>query len=225
MDPTVVQEIVAEIGRMPLWALIGLTLFAVTAVVMLFGPSVAHRRYRRRFDTLARAVGAQPPAGRGWPVSFALEAAGRRFEIRHDYRVTGRFYRGPSGHLLITETRLAARRWEMHQVDFVRLDSFWARLFARQLERGLGPNTSFGVREDGVPVRDGWLDDDTRAAVAQFLADAPPLGTVWIKEGRLSYLLSAPWTGVDGTRLQGLLGSQAELATALERTARGPTDA
>lgn len=222
MDTSILQDAVAEFGRMPPWARVAVTLFAVTALVMLFGPSVAHRRYRRRFDALARALGCQPPSGRGWPVSFTLEGAGRAFEVRHDYRVTGRFYRGPSGHLLITETPLAGRRWEMHQVDVVRLDSWLARRFARRLERGFGSSAPFGVTEDGVPVRDGWLDDATREAIARFLAAAPPHGTVWVKEGRLSYLLSDPWKGVDGPRLSALLGQQAELAEALERTSRDP---
>jgi hypothetical protein len=223
MDTSLLQEAVAEFGRMPPWVQVALALFALGVVSSLCGPRFTHRRYRRRFDALARALRAQPPDGRGWPVSFAVEAAGRAFEVRHDYRMRSGSYRGPTGYLLITETKLAGTRWEMHQVDLLRTDSVWSRFgSARQVTGGAGSTVRFGVVEDGVPVREGWLDEDTRDAITRFLEAAPPFGVVWIKEGRLSYLVSGGWKGVDGTVLRALLERQAELATALELTARGP---
>lgn len=224
MDTSIVQEAYAEFWRMPLWVQVALSLFALAVVSSLFGPSFTHRRYRRQFDGFARELRAQPPTGRGWPVSFTVEAAGRAFEIRHDYRSRSGSYRGPTGYLLITETTLAGTRWEMHQVDLLRIDSLWSRLLGteRQVTGGSGSGIRFGVREDGVPVREGWLDDATREAVNRFFAAAPPLGVVWIKEGRLSYLESGPWKGVTGPVLQARMESLAALATALERTARGP---
>ena len=224
MDTSIVQEAYAEFWRMPLWVQVALGLFALGVASSLFGPSVTHRRYRRQFDGFARELRAQPPTGRGWPVSFKVEVAGRAFEIRHDYRSRSGSYRGPTGYLLITETVLAGTRWEMHQVDILRIDSLWARLLggARQVTGSSGSSVRFGTREDGVPVREGWMDDDTRDAVTRFFQAAPPFGVVWIKEGRLSYLVSGTWKGVTGTALQATLESQAELATALERTARGP---
>jgi hypothetical protein len=226
MDTSIVQEAVAEFWRMPLWVQVALSLFAITWVSMMFGPNFTHKRYRRQFDGFARELRAQPPTGRGWPVSFAVEAGGRAFEIRHDYRLRSGSYRGPTGYLLITETVLAGTRWEMHQVDILRIDSLWSRLGnAKPVTGAAGSTVRFGVSEDGVPVREGWMDDATRDAVSRFFETAPPLGVVWIKEGRLSYLMSGTWKGVSGPVLQATLERQAELATALERTARGPVAA
>lgn len=223
MDTTILQEAVAELWRMPPWVRVALTLFALVFVWSLFGSGVTHRRYRRQFDDLARALRAQPPTGRGWPVSFTVEAGGRAFEIRHDYRSRSGSYRGPAGYLLVTETKLAGTRWEMHQVDILRIDSVWSRLMgATPVTGAAGSNVRFGMKEDGVPVREGWMDDATREAVTRFFEAAPPFGVIWIKEGRLSYLLSGPWKGIDGPVLQAILERLVELATALERTARCP---
>lgn len=223
MDTSIVQEAVAEFGRMPVWVQAALALFALGVLSSLFGPRFTHQRYRRQFDGFARELRAQPPTGRGWPVSFTVEVAGRAFEVRHDYRNRSGSYRGPTGYLLITETKLAGTRWEMHQVDILRIDSLWARLgSAKPVTGAAGSTVRFGVSEDGVPVREGWMDDDTRDAVTGFFEAAPPLGVIWIKEGRLSYLVGGTWKGVSGPVLQATLERQAELATALERTARGP---
>jgi hypothetical protein len=223
VDTSVVREAFVEFRLAPLWMQVALALFAFLVVWSLFGSGVTHRQYRRRFDDLARALRAQPPTGRGWPVSFAVEAAGRAFEVRHDYRSHSGSYRGPTGYLLITETKLAGTRWEMHQVDILRIDSVWSRFFgATPVTGAAGSSVRFGVKEDGVPVREGWLDDDTRAAVTHFFEAATPFGVDWIKEGRLSYLVSGSWKGVDAATVQTMLERLAELATALERTARGP---
>lgn len=224
MDTSIVQEAVAEFWRMPLWVQAALVLFACGVLWMLSGGVVTGRRYRRQFDGFARELGVQPPAGRGEPVSFPIEIAGRAFEVRHYYRMRSGSYRGPTGYLLVAETALRGKRWEMHQVDIVRIGSWWGGLAAGQAMGAAGSSVRFGVKEDGVSVRQGWLDDETREAVTRFLEAAPP-GTVWIKEGRLSYLVSHPWKGVDGPALRSTMERLAELAGALERTARGPMSA
>ena len=222
MDTSIVQEAYAEFGRMPPWVQAALGLFACGVLWMLFGGAVTGRRYRRQFDGFARELGGEAPVGPGEIVSFAIEIAGRAFEVEHYYRMRSGSYRGPTGYLLVTETMLRGTRWEMHQVDIVRLGSLWSRLGAGRATGAAGSNVRFGVKEDGVPVREGWLDDETREAVARFLETAPPLGTLWIKEGRLSYLMSNPWKGLDGSVLRTTMERLADLATALERTARGP---
>jgi hypothetical protein len=222
MDTSILQEAYAEFWRMPLWVQAGLGLFACGVLWMLFGGAVTGRRYRRQFDGFARELGVGAPAGRGEIVSFAIQIAGRPFEVEHYHRMRSGSYRGPTGYLLVAQTALRGTRWEMHQVDIVRLGALWRWLGAGQATGADGSSVRFGVKEDGVPVRDGWLDDETREAVARFLEAAPPLGTLWIKEGRLSYLMSDPWKGLDGPVLQGTMQRLAELATALERTARGP---
>ena len=69
-----------------------------------------------------------------------------------------------------------------------------------------------------MPVRDGWLDGDTRQAIVRFFDAAPLPGLVWIHEGELQFIMQEPWTGLDGQAIRGLLERQAVLASALERT-------
>lgn len=84
----------------------------------------------------------------------------------------------------------------------------------------------FIVWQDGVVVRDGWLDDPTRAAFTG-LFDVPSMadaGTVWVTAGRLQVFHDTP-KALDAQRLEALLGRVSTLATALERTSgwRGPS--
>jgi len=219
-----VQDAIAGFQAAPLWARVAMVAFAVMAVVAVFGPSFRHRRFRRRFDALAQELGQQPPAGRGWPVLFPISGDGRAFEIRHDFRSRGKrsSYRGPTGYLLLIATRLAGTKWQMQQVDLTRLEGRLARLLTRTRLTG---DSDFDARcvvvEDGVPVRDGWLDAATRQEVARFLSMAPAPGIVWIREGELLCIAEDPWAGVDGPFIRALLGRQAALAAALERTADG----
>lgn len=207
---------------MPPIGQIGVAFFILCAIVMLAGPSVTKRRHRARFTALA-AARLQAVKGRDWPFTFTATAAGRTYTVSYDYRMTSRgsSYRGPSGHLLITATALASRRWPLHQVDLIRLDSRVARALAGLAGRKTGYATfdhRFLVREDGMPVRAGWLDAPTRDAILGFGDNAPKDSTLWIKEGQLQCLMPE-WPGGDPA-LDALLQRQADLAAALERTAR-----
>ena len=81
----------------------------------------------------------------------------------------------------------------------------------------------FAVWQDGVPVREGWLDAPTRAAVTAFFDGPGVAGPVWAQEGRLTYV-AVPPARLDEPKLTAILRRQAALASALERTAgwRGP---
>ncbi|MBK7971927.1 MAG: hypothetical protein IPK07_00990 [Deltaproteobacteria bacterium] len=213
----------------PLWAQIGMVLFAFTAVVMFVSPSLTRRRYTAKFAALADAAGAPTTRRDEFTEWFAIEADGRRFEVRRELRVRGSgggsSYRGPTGYLLITSTPLAGSRWELHQLEIVpgRLPSIFG---AAPLATGDETfDARFLVRQDGDPVREGWLDPATRAAVTAFFDTPGVTGSVWVEARELRHLASAPWTGIDPASLPVLLRQQAALASALERTAgwRGPT--
>lgn len=210
----------------PLWAQIGMVLFAFTAVVMFVAPGVTRRRYTARFAALADALGAATTRRDEFTEWFAAEVDGRRFEVRRELRTRGggSSYRGPTGYLLITSTPLSGRRWEMHQIEIVpgRLPSIFG---AAPLATGDETfDARFMVRQDGDPVREGWLDSATRAAVTAFFDTPGVTGSVWVEEQALRHLAPEPWDGIDPTSLRALLHQQALLATALERTAgwRGP---
>ncbi|MBA2355581.1 MAG: hypothetical protein H0V80_13045 [Acidobacteria bacterium] len=110
----------------------------------------------------------------------------------------------------------------MHQVDITKLVGLLARLVSGRRRR-LSGDADFDQRclviEDGVPVRDGWLDAATRKEIARFVDEAPLPGTIWIHDGALVFIMRDPWTGIDGPVVRALLERQGGLASALERTA------
>lgn len=216
------QDVVAGFLAAPLWAQIGIVVFALMFVVMIVGPRIRHRRFAAKFAALAAAAGATPTRRDAFTEQFTTEVDGRPFEVRRELRVRGRgaySYRGPTGHLLITSTPLSGSRWELHQVDITpgRVPSLFG---GPALTTGDSTfDGRFVVMEDGVPVRDGWLDAPTRAAVTAFFDTPPASGPVWVQEQQVRHLAVEPWAGVDHGALLGLLRRQAVLATALERTA------
>lgn len=213
------QDAIAGFESAPLWAQLAIVLFAVLVVVALVEPSVRKRRFRRQFDAIARGLGQEPPSSsQEWPLTFPTGVDDRAFEVRHDLRSSGGSYRGPRGYLLLTATRLAGTRWPMHQVDVLRRGRLaWLR--GGQPTGDPEFDARFLVVEDGLPVREGWLDDATRKEIARFLDEAPRPGVLWIHEGELLFTMQEPWTGVDGPVVRTLLQRQAALASALERTA------
>ena len=221
-------EMVAALAAMPVWAQVFLGLFALAFVVMAVGPGREYRRYRALLEGLATDLGATAARGRDkWPVSFATAVDGRAFTVSYDYRSSSRggSYRGPGGDLLITSTPLSGSRWALHQVDIIPMSE---NRLLRALEARMGAGSSddrFRVVNDGVPVREGWFDADTRAAVTAFYDTTVARGPLWVKEQQVLHIVSAPWDGIDGLALRALLQQQAAVATAFARTAgwRGPT--
>ena len=221
------NDVVAGLAEMPLWAQLFLGLFAFAVLVMALGPGREYRRYRATLEGLATDLGATAARGRDkWPVSFSTSVDGRAFTVSYDYRTGGRggSYRGPGGHLLISSTPLSGSRWALHQVDIIPMSE---NRLLRALEATIGAGSSddrFRVVNDGVPVREGWFDADTRAAVTAFFDTSVARGPLWAKEQQLLHIVSAPWDGIDGPALRALLQQQAVVATAFERTAgwRGP---
>ena len=214
------QDAIAGFQAAPVWAQIAMACFAALAVYMLFESTLRKRKFRNHFNGIAREVGAEPQ-GRDWPFTFSTRSNDRTFTVTHDYRGgKGTSYRGPRGYLLTTSTRLAGSRWPLHQVDVTPVPKLLSRLVSRKAPTGDADfDSRFIVVEDGLPVRDGWLNADTRTAIASFLADAPLDGRVWIHEGELQYVLSDPWKGIDGPAIRALLQRQAVLASVLERRA------
>jgi hypothetical protein len=216
------QDAIAGFQSAPLWAQIGMGFFAFTFLVMIIEPWVSNRRYRRKFDAIVRGLGQQPPRGGSWPFTAKATIGERQFEIVYDLRRggSGSSYRGPRGRLLITATRLANPKWSMHQIDISRVGGLLARLASRRRATGDASfDGRFMVVEDGLPVRDGWLDAEMRTAIARFFDEARLPGVIWIREGELQFLMQDPWTGIDAPAIRALVEHQAALATAFARTA------
>lgn len=221
------QDLVAGFLAAPLWAQAGMAFCALAFVVMLVGPRLTQRRYARRFTALASAAGMPTTRRDGFTEWFTIAVDGRSFEVRRELRVRGRGSsdRGPSGHLLVTSTALSGGRWEMHQVDVTpgRKPSAFGESPLSTGDPAF--DRRFVVMQDGVPVRDGWLDAPTRAAITAFFDTPAATGPVWVQSSQLQHIATAPWVDLDLAGLTRLLHGQAELASAFERTAgwRGPS--
>lgn len=219
-------ELIAGWREMPGWAQIGVSFFVLTAVVMFVEPIVRRRKAAANLTALAQAAGATVHRQDTFTAWFTMTVDGRPFEVRRDYRATGKgsSYRGPTGHLMITSTPLAGTRWAMHQVDVMpfRLPKFLARLRRRTGDAAF--DERFAVVTDGVPVREGWLDAPTRAAITAFFDPPVGDGRVWVREQRLQHLADFPSRGYDLATVTALCRRQAALAGAFERTSgwRGP---
>lgn len=221
------QDLMAGFLSAPLWARIGMVFFAVAFLAMLVEPRWTRRRYAAAFSALASAAGAPTTRRDEFTEWFTLDVEGRPFDVRRELRVRGSGYRGPTGHLLVTSTPLSGSRWKTHQVDITpgRAPSYFG---APPLATGDTVfDGRFVVMQDGVPVREKWLDPQTRAAVTAFFDQPAATGPVWVQEQRLQHLADATWRkSLDLATLTILLRQQAELAAALERTAgwNGRTD-
>jgi hypothetical protein len=222
------DDAVAAVLAAPLWAQIAMALFAATFVVMMVQPRLKRRKVAAVLADLARAAGAPTTRGDEFTEWFTMTVEGRPFEVRREFHSrggrSGSSYRGPTGHLLVTSTPLAGSRWELHQVDITpgQVPTFFG---GPPLPTGDATfDGRFVVMQDGVPVRDGWLDAPTRAAVTAFFDLLAATGPVWVRQQRLQHLAVETWTALDLPGLTALLRQQAALATALERTAgwRGP---
>jgi hypothetical protein len=219
------QETIAAVLAAPVWVQAFLALFAVTFVAMVIGPRLRHRNVAKRFAALAESSHSRvKPGADAFTASFEVDCEGRHFTIRRELRgaMRGSSYRGRRGHLTICETRLAGSRWKLHNVDIS--DAGALPLFGqRPVQSGDEAfDRRFTVWQDGVTVRDGWLDPDTRAAVIALFDSTPKYGSLWVQEGMLQHIL--PSDRVDAEVLTRTLRAQSGVALAFERTAgwRGP---
>jgi hypothetical protein len=215
------QDVLAALTVAPLWAQIIMTLFAVGAVASIASGPLRKRRYRRQLRSYASAFGTNVHVNRnGWPATFSATVDGRTFDVQYDYRMSTWSYRGPRGDLLITSTPLAGNAWSMHQIGIEKMNPTMKRLIGGWVASGDATfDAGFMVREDGLAVRSSWLNAPTREAISKFVDQAPLPGPIWVQEGRLQYVMRAPWKNLDDAALKSLLRRQAALADAFERIA------
>lgn len=217
------NDMYAGFVAMPGWAQVGVSFFALMFLYMAFETPIAKRRHRRQLAIFADALGAPAPQERNWPYSTTASVSGRLFTLTYDYRMRNQhttYRRGPTGHVLVIATPMAGSGWSMHQVDVSGAAGWLSRLTKAIQATG---DPAFDARliviQDGLPVRTGWLDAPTRAALLKFFADAPQPEVIWIREGVLQSLVSSSWKGLKDGGIRKQLEAQAVLADALERSA------
>lgn len=222
-------EFIDALRVAPLWEQTLVAVLVAAVVAITVAPSIRRRRARLAFEQLAEQCRVTVVPVDSVTAAFELNVAGRRFEVRRDWRSRAfsegsNSYRGPIGHMLVTSTPLAGSRWELHQVDVATLATS-VRRASDLLTGDEAFDARFRVRQDGVPVRDGWLDAATRAAVTRLFETPGVTGPVWVQGRSLQVLRPEPWTGLESqSALTRVLEAQAALAAALERTGgwRGP---
>lgn len=206
---------------MPLWAQGGVAFFVLCLFVMLFEGKVVNRAAHKRFITLAN--GRRVSAGNDeFTESFSLEHAGRPITVRREWRTAGgttSHYRGPRGHLVVIETALLHQNWKMHGVDIAQRGTV-SRWGTRPFRSGDAAfDERFTAWQDGVPVREHWLDAPTRKAFNGLFDAFNGDGTVWVQDGTLQYIIDTP-KKLDAALLAAIVDKQAALAAALETTAK-----
>ncbi len=214
-------DIVTEVAAAPVWAQVAMVVFAILSVMVITAPARQRREFGGKFEQLARGAGVAIARGRTrWPESFALTIDGRTLEVVHDYRSRGGggSVRGPSGHVLMLRTSLRSPRWEVHGIEIQPGVPAWLRSGAVS-SGDAAFDARFYVRQDGVPVREGWLDPMTTDAVATFYNVAHADGPTWVSAQQLVHVVPPPWEYVLTTSLRQQLRALAGLASALERTA------
>jgi len=220
------QEFIDGVAAMPLWAQIGMSLFVMAFLIMAIGPRLTRRKHAAALVRLAAAAGSPVTTRDEFAQWFTTTVEGRVFEVRHELRGRGGGggYRGPTGSLLVTSTPLSGSRWELHEIDIMRAGGLAWLAGATVPSGDASFDERFIVRENGVPVREGWLDAPTRMAIGALFDLPTATGPVWVQTQRVQHLHTGPWRDLDLPTLTALLQRQAALATALECTGgwRGP---
>jgi hypothetical protein len=214
-------DFVAAFTAAPVWAQVAMVVFAILSVMVLTAPARQRREFGGKFEQLARGAGAPTSRGRTpWPESFTVTIDGRVIEVVHDYRSRGGggSVRGPSGHVLMFRTPLRSPRWEVHGIEIQPGVPGWLRSGAVS-SGDAAFDARFYVRQDGVPVREGWLDPLTADAITAVYNVAHADGPTWVSAQQLVHVVPPPWEYVAATTLRQQLRALAGLASALERTA------
>lgn len=194
------------------WWLVLAPLFALSVWGLIDSWIVAPRRTTTKFAGLQAAL--QRPAVReseflsslDWPVED------RTVTVRSQYVGSGGSVRGMRGHLFVLATPLRAPAWAMHDLEI------------RQRRGRDTWDARFPRRESGVPVREGWLTDGARAAIAHFFDHGLAVGTLRTDRGQLQHV--APWSRIgdtsDPAAVRDVLTRFVAVAAALDRAAARP---
>jgi hypothetical protein len=191
---------------------IGALAFGAVALFWIAG-RVSARRGQARFEALAQSFGRRPVRDGEFLSRFPVEVAGREIEVRYQY-IGGGSGAGswtPDWYL-VTVVPLRGVS-DLHSVDI----SPRSRRIPRGVEDAAEFEKHFSIRDTGYPLRDGWLDRQTRGAIQGFYSLDLPLSQLAIEEGKLIHRARSPLRAIGRDALLSLLTLQAEVAAALER--------
>lgn len=180
---------------------------AVVLVALVFWLSgvLTTRRRKQRFSSLASSFGSEVTYEGEFRSKFDAQVEGRAFEIRSQHL-------NKWGWCLVTETALAG-------VSALHAAEIRPRLLGgRNGDQGAVEfGERFAVRDLGLPLRDGWLDERLKKTIIQFYAFGLSRDPLVIEEGCLVHRARVPLRRFEGGPLVELIKRQAAIASALER--------
>lgn len=190
-----------------------LVLAAVLAMVAVWAYGRARdRRRQTRFAALAQSFGSEV-AREGETLShFPVEIDGRTFDVRLQHLGRGIGSNWSPGWCVITRVALRGVS-DLHSAE---IRPRWRR--PRVVDpRDPDFEKHFSLLDAGYPLRQGWLNDRVRGAIAHFYALELPLDPLVLEEGRLLHRSLLPVRRFSRDTLRELLARQAAVAAALER--------
>ena len=165
------------------------------------------KRREQRFVALAQSLGTQIERESEFLSRFHIEVEGRAFEVcqRH---IGGAGASGLVGWYLVTSTKLKGVS-DLHATT-IRPRS--------KLKGSAHSADDFLVRDQGYPLKQGWLTAAVAQSLAQlYTAEISP-ESIDLEEGKLIQRSRTLPGANDGPRLLGLLKRQGVLAAQLERS-------
>lgn len=189
---------------------------AVLGVILAIGAfwalsTVRDRRRQAHFAALAQSLGSKAMREGEHLSRFPVEIDGRAFDVRLQHLGGGLGSSSGPGWCVITKVALQGVL-DVHSTEI--------RPRARR-PRGIDLRNSdfekhFTVHDAGYPLRQGWLNEHVRGAIAHFYALELPLDPLSIEEGHLVHRALLPVQRFSGDTLRELLTRQVAVARALE---------
>ena len=187
-----------------------LILAGVVFVVLLYRAirKIGERRRSEHFALLASHCGSTVEVKSETSQRFRAERADRMLEVRDEYRGGGLGDSSTGSRYITIGTKLRGRAWDLHSVGI-----------RRRLGRSLTDpfEKAIKVEDLGMPMREGWLTPDVRAALTASFGAAHRLGTINIEGGELFYREAGSPRMFSPEALLKLIDRLVELAAAVER--------
>jgi hypothetical protein len=178
-----------------------LVVAGIIATIVLYRVLGKRSEAKRRawFDSIASAFGVQAEHVSEFHSRFATEVDGRRCEVAHRYGSRGLGESSNVGWRLIVTIPLNGV----------------SDIYSLVLQPSSDPDDrGVRVRNSGFNPREGWLNDDVRAAIGHFYEVAPRREPLDVAAGNLTYSSAER---VDGASLRARVDRLVPVATALER--------
>ncbi|HVE69981.1 MAG TPA: hypothetical protein VNI54_01335 [Thermoanaerobaculia bacterium] len=160
------------------------------------------KRHEKRFAELGQSLGVRVDRESEFLSRFLVDVNGRVFEVTRQHI-------GRIGWLLVTTTELSGVS-ALHSAD--------VRPRASRKKASPASADDFVVRDQGYPLRKGWLTAATAHSLRMFYDTELPLGPLYVEEGKLIHRSPSSFGLLDGPSLQDLLSRQGALASQLERS-------